>query len=55
MNLKQIIRNWWQGWSDTDLTSILEKVKNAQPGAIIPMTDAERRAHIAEIQRILDD
>lgn len=47
--MKRWIRDWWRGWSDADLVSILNKLnqKDFQPGAGIPVTLAELKAHRA--------
>lgn len=44
------LRDWWRGWSDEDLASILRKVernKEMRPGEIMPVTQRELRAHLA--------
>lgn len=44
------LRDWWRGWADGDLASILRKVehqKDYRPGEIIPVTLHELRAHLA--------
>lgn len=45
------LRNWWRGWSDEDLASVLTKVEvhNVNPGALIPVTLRELRAHQAYV------
>jgi hypothetical protein len=44
-----MFRNWWRGWSDEDLASVLTKVEvhGLNPGTIIPVTMRELRAHQA--------
>ncbi len=43
------LRDWWRGWSDEDLASVLTKVEvhGMNPGAVIPVTGRELRAHQA--------
>lgn len=43
------LQDWWRGWSDEDLASVLTKieVQGLNPGAIIPVTLRELRAHVA--------
>ena len=43
------MRDWWRGWSDEDLASVLTKVAvhEINPGAIIPVTLREFKAHRA--------
>lgn len=50
--MRNVIRDWWRGWSDEDLASVLTKVKlhELNPGAIIPVTDRELRAHVAYVR-----
>lgn len=54
----QKLTDWWwdwcRGYSDADLMSVLEKVgiKDAQPGAFIPVTRREMRAHLAYLREI---
>lgn len=47
-----ILRDWWRGWSDEDLASVLTKVEvhAINPGAIIPVTMRELCAHRAYIR-----
>lgn len=48
--MKRWIRDWWRGWSDEDLTSVLRKVEiheDCRPGEIIPVSMCELRAHVA--------
>lgn len=46
------IRDWWRGWSDDDLVSILNKInqKDLNPGGIIYVTIAELEAHRAYLE-----
>lgn len=48
------LRDWWRGWSDDDLESVLRKVeyKDAKPGGLIPVTHRELRAHAAFMRAI---
>jgi hypothetical protein len=43
------LRDLFRGWSDEDLASVLTKIEvhRLSPGAIIPVTDRELRAHQA--------
>jgi hypothetical protein len=45
------LRDWWRGWSDEDLASVLTKINvhDINPGAIIPVTERELRAHQAYV------
>jgi hypothetical protein len=47
--MRQMLRDWWRGWSDEDLANVLAKVElhGLNPGAIIPVTMRELRAHRA--------
>lgn len=43
--------DWWRGWSDADLVSVLNKVaQDMAPGSMIPVTERELRAHVAYIR-----
>lgn len=46
-----VFRDWWRGWSDEDLASVLTKVEihGLNPGAIIPVTMRELAAHRAYV------
>ena len=48
----RLLRDWWRGWSDEDLVSILNKVnqKEVNPGGIIYVTLSETRAHRAYLE-----
>ena len=44
------LQDWWRGWSDSDLVSILEKVeqhRSSPPGSVIFVSQRELRAHVA--------
>ena len=45
------LRDWWRGWSDEDLASILTKVQvhGLNPGAIIPVTERELLAALITV------
>jgi hypothetical protein len=45
------LRNWWRGWSDEDLANVLTKIElhKVNPGAIIPVTMRELKAHQAYV------
>lgn len=45
-------RDWWRGWSDEDLANVLTKIKvhEINPGAIIPVTLRELRAHRSYVE-----
>lgn len=45
--MMNLLRDWWRGWSDEDLASVLTKVEvhGLNPGAFIPVTVRELRAH----------
>jgi hypothetical protein len=53
-SLNEMWRDWRRGYSEADLTSVLEKVqiKEAQPGAFIPVSRREMRAHYAYLTKI---
>lgn len=46
-----LLRDWWRGWSDEDLASVLTKVEVhvLNPGAVIPVTLRELAAHKAYV------
>jgi hypothetical protein len=48
-----MIKDWWRGYSDDDLDSILNKLvdNSTHPGRIIPVTERELRAHHAFIKK----
>lgn len=50
--MRIFFRDWWRGWSDEDLASVLLKVQvhGLNPGAIIPVTERELKAHKAYVQ-----
>jgi hypothetical protein len=45
------LRDWWRGWSDEDLASVLTKIRvhDLNPGTLIPVTMKELRAHQAYV------
>lgn len=43
--LKNLIRDWWRGFTNDDLSSVLRKTEyKGDPGEIVWLTDAEYRA-----------
>jgi hypothetical protein len=50
------MRDWWRGWSDEHLASVLTKIEvhGLNPGAIIPVTQRELRAHQAYVKGLCE-
>lgn len=46
--MKRWIRDWWRGFSDADMASMLEKLASPhmrEPGSMLSITHAELRAY----------
>jgi hypothetical protein len=46
--------DWWRGWSEDDLRSVLEKIKTAQnlpAGGVTFVSNREMRAHLAFLKQ----
>jgi hypothetical protein len=45
VNIKQVLRDWWRGYSEADVLSVCAKLKReTRPGAVIPITQREEKA-----------
>ena len=50
MNLRIRIRDWWRGYTNDDIASVMRKIEGPhKPGAVIHFTSAEHLAWRATI------